>query len=90
MLNFILPSNSNIKCEFKYTKNLRRTKYLFAIYQTSRIRISQLPKLNYSFLVILAQFFIDSLLFPFGQLSLTGFTICSFFRNNIQLEEQHL
>jgi len=29
---FILPSNSNIECEFEYTKNLNRTKYLFAIY----------------------------------------------------------
>ncbi len=30
---------SNTKCEFKYTKNLRRTKYLFAIDQSSQIRI---------------------------------------------------
>ncbi len=34
-INFILPSNSNIKCEFKFSKNSRRTEYLFAIYQTS-------------------------------------------------------
>ncbi len=37
-INFILLSNSKFKCEFKFTKYLRGTKYLFAIYQTSRIR----------------------------------------------------
>jgi hypothetical protein len=40
VFKFILPSNSNTECEFKFSKNLRRTNYLFAIYQTSRIRIS--------------------------------------------------
>jgi hypothetical protein len=31
---FILTSNSNTKCEFEFSKNLRRTEYLFAIYRT--------------------------------------------------------
>ncbi len=34
-INFILPLNLKFKCEFKFTKYLRGTKYLFAIYQTN-------------------------------------------------------
>ncbi len=30
-INFILPLNLNTKCEFEYTKNLRRSEYPFAI-----------------------------------------------------------
>jgi hypothetical protein len=33
------------KCEFEFTKNLRRTKYLFAIYQTSQISIQINPNI---------------------------------------------
>ncbi len=36
-INFILPLNSYTKCEFEFTKNLRRTEYLSAIYRTSLI-----------------------------------------------------
>jgi len=36
-ISFILPSNWNTKYEFECTKNLRRTEYLFAIYQMSQI-----------------------------------------------------
>jgi hypothetical protein len=32
LINFILSSNSNTECEFQFTKNLRRTEYLFATY----------------------------------------------------------
>jgi hypothetical protein len=33
-MNFILPSNLKFECEFEFSKHLKRTKYLFAIYQT--------------------------------------------------------
>jgi len=36
---FFFPSNLKFECEFKYTEYLRRTKYLFMIYQTSQIQI---------------------------------------------------
>ncbi len=39
MINFILPLNSKFECEFEYSKNSRRTEYLFPIYRTSQIRI---------------------------------------------------
>jgi hypothetical protein len=32
-----LPSNSNTEWEFEFSRNSKRTKYLFAIYQTSQI-----------------------------------------------------
>jgi hypothetical protein len=32
-------SNMKFKCEFKFTKNFRKTKYQFAIYYTSQIQI---------------------------------------------------
>ncbi len=35
----LLPLNLNTKCEFEFTKNSWKTEYLFAIYQTSWIRI---------------------------------------------------
>ncbi len=38
-INFILPSNLNTACEFKFSKNLRRNEYFSAIYQTSQIWI---------------------------------------------------
>ncbi len=38
-INFILPLNLKFKCEFEFTKYLRGTKCLFAIYQTSQIWI---------------------------------------------------
>ncbi len=37
--NFFLPSNSNIEYEFEFSRNSRRTEYLFANYRTSQIRI---------------------------------------------------
>jgi hypothetical protein len=36
-INFVLPSNLNTECEFKFSKNSRRTDYLFAIYWTRQI-----------------------------------------------------
>ncbi len=36
-INFILTMNLKFECKFEFTKNLRRTEYLFAIYGTSQI-----------------------------------------------------
>jgi hypothetical protein len=39
VISFNLPWNLKFKCEFKFTKYLKKTTYLFIIYQGSQIQI---------------------------------------------------